>query len=128
MASVATLSVLADGKRMGTVYLARTPETNQQTLSKQLTSLLKATLRGCPQKPQVVYVTDAGITETAYWKSELSRFYIDGVRVKIHRVVDYYHASQRLTTIADCLKFRKAKQSRADWLEHAGAMMAQSES
>ena len=86
-------------------------------MSKQLTSLLKATLRGCPKKLEVVYVTDAGATETAYWKNELSRFYVDGVRIKIHRVVDYYHASQRLTTIANCLKFGKAKQLREDWLE-----------
>ena len=125
MASVATLSVLADGKRMGTVYLARTPETNQQTLSKQLTSLLKATLRASTQKPEVVYVTDAGITETAYWKNELSRFYVEGVRIKIHRVVDYYHASQRLTAIADCLKFAKAKQSREDWLERMRKLLTE---
>jgi len=117
MASVATISVLADGKRLGTVYLGRTPETNQKTLSKQLTSLLKLTLRSCSKKPHVVYVTDAGKTETAYWKNELSRFYVDGQRIKVHRVVDYYHASERLTVIADSLKFGKAKQARSDWLE-----------
>jgi hypothetical protein len=117
MASVATLSVLADGQRLGTVYIGRTPETNQKTLSRQLTSLLKLTLKACPEKPHVVYVTDAGKTETAYWKNELSRFYVQGQRIKIHRVVDYYHASERLTVIADCLRFGKAKQARSDWLD-----------
>ena len=116
MASVATISVLADGKRLGTVYLGRTPETNQKTLSKQLSSLLRATLAAWSLRPHVVYVTDAGITETAYWKNELSKFYVAGERIKIHRVVDYYHASERLTVIADCLKFGKAKQERSSWL------------
>lgn len=118
MASVATISVLADGKRLGTVYLGRTPETNQKTLSQQLSSLLRATLKACSVMPQVVYVTDAGKIETAYWKNELSKFYVDGKRIKIHRVVDYYHASERLTVIADCLKFVN-KQARSAWLESA---------
>ena len=116
MASVATISVLADGKRLGTVYLGRTPESNQKTLSKQLTSLLRMTLRSCSFAPHVVYVTDAGKTETAYWKNELSKFYVDGKRIKIYRVVDYFHASERLTVIADCIKFGKAKDARSDWL------------
>ena len=119
MASVATISVLADGKRLGTVYLGRTPETNQKTLSEQLSSLLRATLKACPTLPHVVYVTDAGKIETAYWKNELSQFYVDGKRVKIHRVVDYFHASERLTVIADCLKLGKTKQVRSAWLDSA---------
>ena len=42
MASVATLSIFSEGKRLGTVYLAAAPEENQATLSGQLTSLLSA--------------------------------------------------------------------------------------
>lgn len=117
MASVATISVLADGNRLGTVYLGRTPETNQKTLSDQLSSLLRLTLKGCTDQPHVVYVTDAGKTETAYWKNVMSKFYVEGQRIKVHRVVDYYHASERLTTIADCLKFGKSKQARSQWLQ-----------
>lgn len=115
MASVATISVLADGKRLGTVYLGRTPETNQKTLSQQLSSLLRLTLKSCGHQLHVVYVTDAGKVETAYWRNELSKFYVDGKRIKIHRVVDYYHASERLTVLADCLKLGKSK--RWKWLE-----------
>jgi hypothetical protein len=54
-----------------------------------------------------VYVSDAGKVESAYWKSTLSRFYVDGKRIKVTRVVDYYHASEQLTTIALALKLGK---------------------
>ena len=122
MASVATLSVLADGKRQGTVYLARTPETNQKTLSDQLTSLLRATLEPRDKRPHVVYVTDAGKVETAYWHNVLSKFYVDGERIKIHRVVDYYHASERLTVIAESLRF-PSQDARRSWLEHVRKLL-----
>lgn len=117
MASVATVTVMSDGKKRGTVYLGRAPETNQKTLSENLTSLLKATVRGCGASvPDIVYVTDAGKVETAYWKNVLRKFFVDGRRIKIRRVLDYYHASERLTTIANALKFGKNKQRRANWL------------
>ena len=117
MASVATVSVMSDGKKLGTVYLGHAPETNQKTLTQQLTSLLKKTVKACGDVvPDIVYVTDAGKVETAYWKNVLSKFYVDGRRIKITRVVDYYHASERLTTIANALRFGKNKQAREDWL------------
>lgn len=122
MASVATLSVLADGKRLGTVYLGRTPETNQKTLTDQLTKLLRATLQARTKRPHIVYVTDAGKVETAYWHNVLRKFYIDGKRIKIHRVVDYYHASERLTVIADSLKF-PSREARQSWLEHVRRLL-----
>jgi len=124
IASVACVSVLADGKKLGTVYLGRTPETNQVTLSSQLTSLLKATVRRLgDQVPEIVYVSDAGKVETAYWKNTLRKFFVDGVRIKITRVVDYYHASERLTTIADALKLGKGKAKRKEWLKHVRGLL-----
>lgn len=124
MASVATISVLVEGKRKGTVYLGCTPETNQQTLSIQLTSLLAETIRRCgDQVPEIVYVTDAGKIETAYWKDTLRKFFVDGRRIKITRVVDYYHASERLTKIADALKFGNDKTKRQEWLERTRKML-----
>jgi len=112
------MSVMSEGEKMGTVYLGRAPETNQKTLSAQLTSLLKATVTACGEAvPDIVYVTDAGKVETAYWKNELRKFYVAARRIKIHRVVDYYHASERLTTIANALKFGKNPQHRQDWLQ-----------
>lgn len=124
MASVATVTVMSEGKKLGTVYLGRAPETNQETLSDQLTSLLKAMVTACGEAiPGIVYVTDAGKVETAYWKNVLRKFYVNGRRVKIHRVVDYYHASERLTTIANALKFGKNKQGRKDWLHAMRKML-----
>lgn len=123
MASVATISVLSDGKRLGTVYLGRTPETNQQTLSTQLTALLRQTLQGRSRRLYVVYVTDAGKIETAYWHRVLSSFHVDGIRIKVHRVVDYYHASERLTLIADSLKWGNGRQARRDWLERVRKLL-----
>ena len=89
MASVDCVSVLAGGKKLGTVYLGRVPETNQLTLSNQLTDLLKATIRRCGDHvPEIVYVSDAGKVETAYWRNTLSKFFVDGRRIKITRVVE----------------------------------------
>jgi hypothetical protein len=124
MASVATISVLVEGKRTGTVYLGRTPESNQKTLSAQLTNLLTETIRRCGQQlPEIVYVTDAGKVETAYWKNTLRQFFVDGKRIKITRVVDYYHASERLTKIADALKFGSDNSKRQTWLERMRKML-----
>lgn len=126
MASVACVSVLADGKKLGTVYLGCTPESNQVTLSTQLTSLLQSTIRRCGDcVPEIVYVSDAGKVETAYWKNTLRKLFVDGVRIKITRVVDYYHAAERLTTIAKALKLGKNKGQRQEWLEHARWLLLQ---
>jgi hypothetical protein len=113
---VATLSVFSQGNRIGTVYLAATPEENQTQLSENLTSLLSNVVctRGA-KISKIAYVTDAGIIETAYWKTTLRKFYVGGKRIKIDRTVDYYHASLRLTAIADSLKLNE--KARQDWLE-----------
>lgn len=112
MASVATLSVYSEGERIGTVYLAAAPEENQTTLSNKLTSLLSGVIRCRGAKlAKIVYVTDAGKVETAYWKNVLRKLYVDGQRIRIERIVDYYHASERLTTIADSLKLNSAQRS-----------------
>ena len=122
MASVATLSVYADCKRVGTVYLASTPEENQETLSRNLTSLLQEILRRRgPQLARLVYVSDAGRIETAYWKNVLRHLHVDGQRIRIERVVDYYHASLRLTTIADALRLTSSQ--RTDWLKRVRQLL-----
>ena len=115
MASVSTLSVYSEGKRMGTVYIAAAPEENQATLTQKLTSLLTGIIRARGTKlARIVYVTDAGKVETAYWKNVLRKLYVDGQRIKIERILDYYHASERLTVIADSLKLTAHK--RSEWL------------
>jgi hypothetical protein len=40
-------------------------------------------------------------------------------------VVDYYHAAERLTRIADALKFGTDEAKRKAWLEHARWLLLQ---
>ena len=116
VASVATLSVFSQGERIGTVYLAAAPEENQTTLSQNLTALLREIIRSHgDQLKRIAYVSDAGKVETAYWRNVLSKFYVDRVRIPMERTLDYYHASLRLTTIADC--FKLSKNVREKWLK-----------
>ena len=107
VASAATMSVLdRRGKRLGTVYLAFTPESKQGTMSQQLTQLVKDTLRRWDKPlPRLCYVTDAGDNETEYYNKVLRpmRHPRTGERLKWIRVLDYYHASQRIWTMAESL-------------------------
>lgn len=72
-AVAATVSIYdRRGKRLGTVYLGRMPESGQTTLSKQLTDLLADVLRqwtGPP--PRLCYVTDSGHHPTEYFRTVL---------------------------------------------------------
>ncbi len=114
VASTATVSV-SDRRcrRLGTVYLAFTPEPGQPTMSRELTRLLRAVLeRWQGPLPRLCYVTDAGDNETAYYTRVLKRFQHPrtGARLEWVRVVDYYHASQRVWTMAELL-FGKGRQA-----------------
>jgi hypothetical protein len=107
VASTGTVSVLdRRGKRLGTVYLAYTPEPGQGTLSQQLTRLLRALLRLWQGPlPRLCYVTDAGDNETTYYDKVLSRMTHPrtGAVLEWIRVVDYYHASERVWALAELL-------------------------
>lgn len=107
VATTATLSVYdRRGTRLGTVYLAHTPESGQTTMSTQLTALIKEVLlRWSGPLPRLSYVTDAGDNETAYYRRVLRRMRhpVSGKRLLWQWVVDYYHASLRLTTMAEAL-------------------------
>jgi hypothetical protein len=94
------------GERLGTVYLAQPPEPGQETISNELTALLAEVLqRWEGPTPQLCYVTDAGDHETAYYRQVLRRMRHPrtGERLPWQRIVDYYHASQRITTLAETL-------------------------
>jgi hypothetical protein len=114
VATTGTVSVLdRRGKRLGTVYLAYTPEAGQVTMTKELTRLLHAVLQRFEGPlPRLCYVTDAGDAETTYYNRVLSRMKHPRTGVKLDwiRVVDYYHASERLWTLADLL-FGKGRRS-----------------
>ena len=49
------------GKRLGTVYLARMPESLQVELTQQLRELIVDVLKQCDRLPRLCYVTDAGV-------------------------------------------------------------------
>ncbi len=76
---------------------------------------MKAIIRSRGSKlSRIVSVRDAGKIETAYWKNVLCHLHVDGRRMKFERIVDYYHASLRLTTIADTLLLTSSQ--RTEWL------------
>jgi hypothetical protein len=107
VATTGTLTVYdRRGRRLGTVYLAYTPEPGQGTMSAQLTRLLQAVLRRWEGPlPRLSYVTDAGDNETAYYRKVLRRLRHPrtGARLEWCWVVDYYHASERLWAMAEAL-------------------------
>lgn len=107
VASAGTVTVLdRRGQRLGTVYLAYMPESKQGTMSKQLTQLVAAVLQRWQRPlPRLGYVTDAGDNETAYYHKVLRRLRHPrtGERLEWTRVVDYYHASERLWVMAEAL-------------------------
>jgi hypothetical protein len=107
VASTGTLSVYDRRRhRLGTVYLAQTPEPGQGTMSTQLTALVQEVLRRWPGPvPRLTYVTDAGDNETTYYQKVLRRLRhpVTGQRLHWFWVVDYYHASERLWTMAEAL-------------------------
>jgi hypothetical protein len=107
VASTGTLTVYdRRSRRLGTVYLAHTPEPGQGTMSQQLTQVLQEVLRRWQGPlPRLSYVTDAGDNETTFYKKVLRRLRhpVTGQRLEWFWVVDYYHASERLWTMAETL-------------------------
>jgi hypothetical protein len=107
VATTATVSILdRRGRRLGTVYLAYTPEPGQGTMSQALTRLVRDVLqRWQGPLPRLCYVTDAGDNETTYYDKVLKRFRHPRTGAKLDwiRVVDYYHASERLWTMGEQL-------------------------
>lgn len=118
--STATISVYnRQGRRLGTVYLAQPSEAHQTTLSDQLTRLIRRILTvwsGPP--PRLCYVTDAGDAETQYYH-EVLRGMRDPKkpwrRLEWIRVVDYFHLSERIATMAQALRFASERDAHA-WM------------
>lgn len=55
--------------------------------------------------PQLAYVTDAGDNETEYYRKVLKKLHHPrtGERLRWQWIVDFYHAAQRLTAMAEAL-------------------------
>jgi len=127
VASTATLTVYdRRGRRLGTAYLAYTPQPGQATMNEQLTRLLQEVLRRWPgPQPRLSYVTDAGDNETAYFQKVLRRLRHprSGRRLPWYWVVDYYHAAERLWAMAEAL-FGSGRQSWA-WVRKMQKLLLQ---
>jgi hypothetical protein len=108
--ATATISVYdRRGKRLGTVYLGRMPESGQSTLSQQLTALVQDVLRQWTGRlPRLAYITDAGYQQTRYYRQVLRRMRDPRHprrRLNWAWVIDYYHACEYIYKIADALFF-----------------------
>jgi len=118
VATTATVSVYdRQGKRLITVYLAHPPELGQTTMDRILTNLLTELLeRYLGPLPRLAYITDSGSNETGYFQKVLRRMPHPrtGKRLEWTRVADYYHASERIWTMAEVL-FGKGTQEANAW-------------
>jgi hypothetical protein len=103
VASAGTMTVYdRSGKRLGTVYLARMPESLQVELTRQLKQLIVDVLKQCEKLPRLCYVTDAGSNESNFYNQVLRhlrdpRERKSKRRLKWTRIVDYYHAAERIS-------------------------------
>ena len=103
-----TVSVLdRRGKRLGTVYLGRMPESGQRTLTTQLSNLLQALLtRVDSRRLRLAYITDEGYHPSEYYHQVLKNM-VDPLRpwrtLEWQRIVDYYHACGYVKHLADAL-------------------------
>jgi hypothetical protein len=107
-ASTATLSVLdRHGQRLGTVYLGQMPESGQTSLSRELTALIVAVLtRWEGPSPRLTYVTDCGHHPTEYFERVLKTMRHPRRPTELldwEWIVDYYHACQYITKLAEAL-------------------------
>lgn len=116
-ASVATVTVYdRAGVRQGTVFLSFAPEAGQFQMTARLTTLIREVLlRWEGGLPRLAYVTDAGENEAQYYLRVLRnmRHPRTGARLKWFRILDYYHAAERIWTMAEALFGRENSQGRS---------------
>jgi hypothetical protein len=117
-AATATVAVFdRRGRRLATVYVGHMPEAGQGSLSQQLTELVLAVLNGWHGPlPRLQYTTDGGHHPTEYFGSVLEpmRHPRTGEKLAWQWVLDYYHACQYLTKMAEAL-FGTGTQAAAAW-------------
>jgi hypothetical protein len=106
--AAATLSVFNRwGKRLGTVYLGQMPQAGQETISQELTELIRDVLAAWDGPTlRLVYVTDAGFHPTEYFAKVLSGLASPrqaGTSCQWEWVVDYYHACQYISRLGEAI-------------------------
>jgi hypothetical protein len=107
-ASTGTVSVIdGHGQRVGTVYLGRMPEERQQTLSRQMTSLIVHVLTVMiGVLPRLHYVTDGGHEPTRYFRQVLRKLCDPrrpGRLLTWTWAIDFYHACGYITKMSEAL-------------------------
>ncbi|WP_088255147.1 hypothetical protein [Fimbriiglobus ruber] len=107
VASTSTVRVYdRRGTRLGTVYLAYAPEPGRPAMRGALTAVIRDVLtRWEGPVPRWCDVTDTGDNETGYDDRVLRRMTHPrtGAALAWVRVVDYYHASERVWALANML-------------------------
>ena len=125
-AGVGTLSVSdRRGQRLGTVYVGCVPEPKQTTLSRRVTAVITEVLgRWDGSLPRLCYVTDAGDNETKYFRDVLRRMTHPRTKAKLHwqRVVDFYHAMERVWAMAELLFGANTREGTA-WAHRMGKLL-----
>lgn len=113
VATVATVTIFdRAGKRLTTVYLAWQPELGQATMSEMLSNLLTKVLQQWTGPlPTLSYISDSGGQESSYYEDALRgmRHPRTGQPLHWQRVVDFYHAAQRVWAISEALFGTKSK-------------------
>jgi hypothetical protein len=116
VATTATVTVFdRAGKRLTTVYLASRPELGQAMMSGMLTGLLTELFKKWDGPlPTLAYVADSGGKESSYFEEVLAtmRHPLTGQPLGWQRIVDFYHAAERIWKMADALFGRGSSKSR----------------
>lgn len=106
VATAATLCVLnpKTGRRT-TTYLAFPPELGQAEMSRELKATIDELLRSWTAPIRLAYVADSGDNESGFFQGVLRRMRHPrtGERLDWTRVVDFYHASERVWAMARTL-------------------------
>ncbi len=112
VATAATVTVFdRAGKRLLTVYLAHCPELGQATMSQMMSALLTNLLEQWEgPMPTLAYIADSGGNESSYFEDVLRKMKHPrtGKPLNWERVVDYYHAAERIWTISEALFGKKS--------------------
>jgi hypothetical protein len=118
VATTGTITVFdRAGKRLTTIYLASRPELGQATMSEMLTAILTELFeQWTGPLPNLAYVADSGGNESSYFEDVLARMRHPRTHEALHwqRVVDFYHAAERIWAMAAAL-FPKGGPKKAKW-------------
>jgi hypothetical protein len=121
-ACAATLAIYGrHGKRLGTLYLGTMPEPGQETMTKQLKSLIEKILAAWHARgadcPRLAYLTDGGYHPREFYRQVLRKmidpWFQDGRQLPWQWVLDFWHACGYVGKLAAALFGDGTKQANA---------------